>query len=117
MSAIRGRPTRLWAGEATVATGTIAFGWYGVVDQAFSDGWSGTGWLALLAVISTAGAAVGLIAARLGAPLVAALGLGVAAVAPTGFAYLGNVALLLLAATELTLPRLRRVRAGRAGTT
>lgn len=117
MSAIRGRPTKLWAGEATVAIGTIAFGWYVVVDQAFSDRWTGTGWLALLAVTSTAGAAVGLIAARLGAPLVAALGLGLAALAPTGFGYLGNVALLLLAATELTLPWLRRMRAGRTSTT
>ncbi len=108
----RRTPTRLWLAEAAVVVMTVGLGWYVVVDQARSDGWlgGGTGWMALLAAVSTAGGAIGLTAAYQDRVRLAALGLASASVAPTGFAYLGNLALVLLAFSELVRPQLRLVR-------
>ena len=96
-------PSRPWLSRALTAL-AIAVALLGLtvaLDQLASVGWThggGTAWLLTLAAAATAGATAAAIGLRTGRHGLAAAGLAVTAVSPTGFAYPLN-ALLLIAAT------------------
>jgi hypothetical protein len=89
--------------ERAVAVVTVLVGWLVVLSQLLGDGPSthtGTAWLLVLAAIATGGCSYFLIAQRAGQHGRIALGLMLAALSPTVFAYPLNAVLLVFAVLE-----------------
>ena len=81
----------------------MIIGWVVFARQLARDGWisgGGTAWLLDFAAVATLGAGGAVVARRAGRHVLTTLGLGVAATAPTGFAYILNVVVLVLALIE-----------------
>jgi hypothetical protein len=92
--------------EALVALTTVAAGWLVFADQLRSDGWiagGGTGWLLAAAVLATSGAAIAVTARRSGHHAWTATGLALVALSPTVFAYVLNLAVIVLAVYEVLI--------------
>ena len=89
--------------ELVVVAVTVIIGWVVFAGQLARVGWisgGGTAWLLAFAAVATLGAGGAVVARRAGRHALTALGLGVAATAPTGFAYIFNVVVLVLALIE-----------------
>ena len=89
--------------ELVVVAVTVLIGWVVFAGQLGRDGWiagGGTAWLLALSAIATLGAGGAVAARRAGRHDLTAMGLTVTATAPTGFAYIFNAAVLILALIE-----------------
>jgi hypothetical protein len=96
----------LVAAERFAVAATVLVGWFTVVDQAIHDGFpsgGGTLWLALFAAGATGGAAILFASRHPHQHGLRALGLALTALSPTVFAYILNIALVVLAVIELAL--------------
>jgi hypothetical protein len=91
--------------RVTVAV-TVLFGWLVSAGQLLRDGWTaggGTAWLLAMSAIATLAAWMMFAAQRAGRHGWTAVGLAAVAVSPTVFAYILNVAILVLALVEIGL--------------
>lgn len=96
----------LYPAERVVGTITVAVGWAVAVQQLVRDGWiegGGTAWLFAGAAVGTLGLLVVFAAGKPDARGFRALGLVLAAVSPTVFAYPLNALLLVAAVIELAV--------------
>jgi len=103
---MRLRGSRLAQLEAVVALATVAVGWLVFADQLSNDGWSaggGTGVLLAAAVVATAGAAIAVMARRVGRHAWTAIGLALVVLSPTVFAYVLNLGVIVLAVYEVLI--------------
>ena len=89
---------------------TLALGWYVALSSSATH--EGRPVLIGLAILATAGAAIAIAASIAGRHFVAAAGLMVAAVSPTGFGYLANLLTLGVMVFEVVLG-IRKLRAVR----
>lgn len=95
---------RLWIvlAEAVIGAVTVIIGWYAVFTGEASDSTAQAVFVSV-AIASTIGVVMGVLAAWRGKHLMAGFGYLVGVVAPTVFAYLGNLLLLGFAVYELAL--------------
>jgi hypothetical protein len=108
------RRATLVAVERIAAAATALLGWIVVGDQFASDGLthgSGTFWLGAFAAAGTAGVVV-LFRARPDSHWIRAAGLALTAFSPTVFAYVLNIALLIIGLVEVALAVASRRRTG-----
>jgi hypothetical protein len=98
--------TRLGQIEAVVTIGTVLVGWVVFADQLRTDGWisgGGTAWVLAAVTVASAGAIVAIWARRSGRHAWTAVGLAAVAASPTVFAFMLNLVVVSLAATEQVL--------------